>query len=233
MEDIDALKAKWYKIVDMLMVATDPKDIERLAMSEVKAGIAYFSALNGPLTKGEHIVAVAKKIEEECIADGKATIKPKNLIELQEAASDDGPMIATSGIKRHEVRTPEEPWLPTTDGRKCIRCGKVNPAPQEDCLLGKKVPGAGLEPHDFDIISYKEKVWRGVCIFCHRHEAREIKECTYGLSHEYIIALEKPKQVAKKDIALCKLCGLHPKNPNYSNNNCIHNEYETTFISII
>jgi hypothetical protein len=109
MDDVDALKAKWYKIVDMLMSATDKKDIERLEASEVKAGIAYFAALNGSLTKGEHIVAVVKKIEEECIADGieipdvmgagmggKATIKPKNLIELQDIARDDGPMIATS-----------------------------------------------------------------------------------------------------------------------------------------
>jgi hypothetical protein len=43
-----------------------------------------------------------------------------------------------------------EPWDPTTDGRRCRRCGAVNPAPQEDCIAGKEVPGAGTEPHDLE-----------------------------------------------------------------------------------
>jgi hypothetical protein len=41
-----------------------------------------------------------------------------------------------------------QPWEPATDGRTCRRCGKVNPAAQEDCPAGAEVPGAGTEPHD-------------------------------------------------------------------------------------
>ncbi len=37
---------------------------------------------------------------------------------------------------------------PAMDGRTCRRCGKDNPAPQEDCPAGKEIPGAGTEPHD-------------------------------------------------------------------------------------
>ena len=40
------------------------------------------------------------------------------------------------------VAAARKPWEPATDG-------KVNPAPQEDCIEGKEIPGAGLEPHHF------------------------------------------------------------------------------------
>ena len=45
---------------------------------------------------------------------------------------------------------PKMPWEATTDGRVCLRCGKVNPAPQEDCTAGEEVPDGGMEPHIFD-----------------------------------------------------------------------------------
>jgi len=32
----------------------------------------------------------------------------------------------------------------------CTRCGIVPKGPQEDCILGAEVPGAGTEPHSFD-----------------------------------------------------------------------------------
>jgi hypothetical protein len=32
----------------------------------------------------------------------------------------------------------------------CSRCGAIDPEPQEDCIDGKEIEGAGTEPHVFE-----------------------------------------------------------------------------------
>jgi hypothetical protein len=63
-----------------------------------------------------------------------------------------------------------------------------------------------------------------VCLFCLTHSSRNLS-CNYGLAHEYS-KLEKPKQIAKKDLARCVKCDLHLRNPLSQTNGCPH-EYAT------
>lgn len=77
-----------------------------------------------------------------------------------------------------------------------------------------------------------------VCIFCLRHESRNVVgQCTYGMHHEYpqVRPAKGPKLtgdptklstnpviVTAGKRGLCTKCGLHPKNPASSTNGCAH-----------
>jgi hypothetical protein len=74
----------------------------------------------------------------------------------------------------------------------------------------------------------------GLCIFCLRSSGapswvldRPGLGCTYGLAHEYLVALAKAPALKARDMALCVHCGLHPKNPAASRNGCEH-QYEAS-----
>jgi hypothetical protein len=70
-----------------------------------------------------------------------------------------------------------------------------------------------------------------LCVFCLKHESDKTpwiesnpgKGCTYGYAHEYLEPEVQPEiQQKKPDKKLCVKCGLHPKNPLASTNNCEH-----------
>lgn len=69
------------------------------------------------------------------------------------------------------------------------------------------------------------------CMFCFKTRSNipdlKAKNCSYGLGHEFLEEIEEkilpPKQEKKVDSKLCTKCGLHPKNPLSSQNNCQHN----------
>lgn len=64
----------------------------------------------------------------------------------------------------------------------------------------------------------------GVCIFCFNRPPAGLT-CTYGSTHEYA-KMDKPKQIAKKDLQRCIKCDLHKNNPKSINSECRH-EYST------
>ncbi len=93
-------------------------------------------------------------------ADRKMLDELAELLALIQRKADEGaidPVAAAeeeivAGLRAEAAGRPAIPWEPATDGRTCRRCGKVNPAPQEDCPASDEVPGGGTEPHDFRIV---------------------------------------------------------------------------------
>lgn len=61
-----------------------------------------------------------------------------------------------------------------------------------------------------------------VCVFCLTCRGNVGPTCTYGLAHEFPTAVRRPTQERKVDKKLCSKCGLHPKNPKFDTNGCVH-----------
>jgi len=61
------------------------------------------------------------------------------------------------------------------------------------------------------------------CVFCYVHVSGGIRCCTYGWRHEFPGGKKPPEiQTTKRDLKLCRTCGLHPNNPASKTNGCQH-----------
>ena len=71
-----------------------------------------------------------------------------------------------------------------------------------------------------------------ICTYCLQHSERKISYfktstgCSYDLHHSYDEESLRPKpqpvQVVKLKKDLCVKCGIHPRNPIFLTNGCVH-----------